>query len=103
MPGYAKSIVAVHGIYGDSESTWMSEEADDEPGKSWLIQLHEDNPGSRIMTFGYDASHTEGRLYTMGRIRDKALQLLDELVRLRREKHFSSVCILSIIEPNSVG
>lgn len=97
-----KSVVAVHGIYGDRENTWMSDESGDRPRESWLRQIHEDNPSSRIMTFGYDAIHTEGGLYTMGRIRDKALQLLDALVKLRRGKDLSSVCNLLIIDPSVV-
>ena len=93
------SIVAVHGIYGDRENTWMSDGTDGQPKESWLKQIHEDNPSSRIMSFGYDASHTDGRLYTMSRIREKALQLLDELVKLRRVKGLSSVCNFLNIDP----
>ena len=70
----------------------MSDGTDGQPKKSWLKQIHEDNPSSRILSFGYDKRHTDGRLYTMGRIRGKALQLLDELVKLRRVKGLSSVC-----------
>lgn len=94
-----KSVVAVHGIYGDRMNTWMTNETNDQPGTNWLEQVHEDNPSSRIMTFGYDASHSEGGLYTMGRIRDKALQLLDDLVELRRGKNIVPVCILFIMQP----
>ena len=80
----------------------MSDESGDRPRESWLKQIHEDNPSSRIMTFNYDAIHTEGGLYTMGRIRHKALQLLDELVKLRRGKDLSSVCVFLIIAPSVV-
>lgn len=83
-PRDMKSVVAVHGIYGDRENTWTTDETNDQPSKNWLKQIYEDNPSSRIMTFGYDASHTGAGVYTMGRIRDKALQLLDDLVERRR-------------------
>ncbi len=94
-----KSVVAVHGIYGDHKNTWMTEETNDQPRTSWLQQVHKDNPSSRIMTFGYDASHNEAGLYTMGRIRDKALQLLDDLVELRRGMNLVHVCMLLIVDP----
>ena len=100
---HVKSVVAVHGIYGDREDTWMTEETDNQPKTSWLKQIHEDYPSSRIMTFGYDASHPETGLYTMGRIRDRALQLLDDLIKLRRGKNLVPVCILLIIDPSVRG
>jgi hypothetical protein len=37
------------------------------------------------MTFGYDTSNTVAGIYTMGSIREKALQLLDDLVKLRED------------------
>ncbi|KAF6226268.1 hypothetical protein HO133_009134 [Letharia lupina] len=77
-------VVAVHGIHGDRESTWMLEESNQQPGSQWLHQIYEDNPSSRVMTFGYDSSRFETGLCKMGRFKDAALQLLDDLVELRR-------------------
>lgn len=78
----------------------MTDATEDQPRTTWLKQIHEDNPDSRIMTFGYDASHTETGLYTMGRIRNRALQLLDDLVKLWSGKNLVPVCILLIIDPS---
>ena len=78
----------------------MTDGTDDQQRTSWLDQIHKDNPSSRIMTFGYDASHTETGLYTMGRIRDRALQLLDDLTKLRGGKNLVPVCTLLIIDPS---
>lgn len=75
------SVVAVHGIYGDRENTWMTEGTHDEPGCNWLKdRIYNVYPRSRILTFGYDA---EAGIYAMTRIREKAFQLLDDLVELR--------------------
>ena len=97
---HTKSVVAVHGIYGDSRTTWMTDEMENHPRTSWLKQIHKDNPSSRVMTFGYDATHTETGLYTMSRIRDRALQLLDDLIKLRGGKNLDPVCTIVIIDPN---
>ena len=94
-----KSVVAIHGIYGDRKDTWMTDKMTNQLRTSWLHQIHEDNPNSRIMTFGYDASHTEAGLYTMGRIRDQALQLLNDLVKLRRGRNLVSVYLQLIVDP----
>lgn len=79
-----KSVVAVHEIYVDCENTWTIDEIKNQSRISWLKQIHEDNPSSRIITFSYDATRTGAGIYTIGRIRDKALQLLDDLVDVRR-------------------
>jgi len=78
------SVVAVHGIHGDRENTWKTEETNDEPGCNWLKdRIYNDYPKSRILTFGYDASNAGVGIYAMKRIREKALQLLNDLVELR--------------------
>ena len=97
---HMESVVAVHGIYGDSRNSWMTDEMDNHPRASWLEQIHRDNPSSRVMTFGYDATHTGTGLYTMSRIRDRALQLLDDLIKLRGGKNRDPVCTLLTIDPN---
>ena len=88
------SVVAVHGIHGDRESTWMLEESNQQPGSQWLHQIYEDNPSSRVMTFGYDSSRFGTGLCKMGRFKDAALQLLDDLVELRRGPDLVAVYIL---------
>jgi hypothetical protein len=88
------SVVAVHGIHGDRENTWTAEGANDESSCNWLKdRIYNDYPRSRILTFGYDASSAGGGIYAMKRIREKALQLLDDLVELR--EGLNSVCALS--------
>jgi hypothetical protein len=79
------SVVAVHGIFGDRENTWTTEETDGQSGINWLKErIYDDYSSSRVLTYGYDASHTGAGVYTMGGIREKALQLLDDLVELRK-------------------
>jgi hypothetical protein len=79
------SVVAVHGLYGDREDTWTTDGTDDVPGSNWLKdQIYESYPSSRILTFGYNASDTRAGISTMAGIRKKALQLLDDLVELRK-------------------
>jgi hypothetical protein len=88
------SVVAVHGICGDRENTWTTNGTNDELGCNWLKdRIYNDYPRSRILTFGYDVSNTGKGIYTMTRIREKALQLLDDLVELR--KGLNPVCALS--------
>lgn len=78
-------MIAVHGLHGDREGTWTTNRIGDEPGRNWLKDpLHKHYPGSRILAFGYDASATRAGILTMGGIREKALQLLDDLIQLRQ-------------------
>ncbi|RDL42485.1 uncharacterized protein BP5553_02464 [Venustampulla echinocandica] len=80
-------VVAVHGLSGNRDSTWMEDGEEGNQGKNWLIDtLHSyyEYPKSRILTFGYDTSHAVAGIYTIGGIRKKALQLLDDLVELRK-------------------
>ncbi|KAK3335250.1 hypothetical protein B0T19DRAFT_452139 [Cercophora scortea] len=52
--GFVADIVAVHGLGGDSFSTWT----DNKSGKMWLKDFLPESQyfhNSRIMTFGYDA------------------------------------------------
>ena len=97
---HMESVVAVHGIYTDSRNTWMTDEMDNHPRTCWLMQIHKDNPGSRVMTFGYDATHSGTGLYTMSRIRDRVLQLLDDLIKLRGGKKLNPVSTLLAINSN---
>jgi hypothetical protein len=79
------SVVAVHGLHGGREDTWRTDGTDNAPGSNWLKdQIYESYPASRILTFGYDASNTRAGISTMAGIREKALQLLDDLVELRK-------------------
>ena len=80
------SIVAVHGLYGDHKDMWTIDETDNAPSRNWLKDhIYERYPGSRILTFGYDASNTRARISTIAGIKEKALQLLDDLVKFRKE------------------
>ena len=56
----------------------------DVSSNNWLEdQIHQRNPTSRIMAFGYDATLGKAGIATMAGIRAKALQLLNELVKIR--------------------
>ncbi|KAG4434616.1 hypothetical protein IFR05_009909 [Cadophora sp. M221] len=70
-------VVAVHGYHGDRHTSWGG------PYNNWLeYSLFPQYPSSRILTFGYDAHGIKGTSTRAG-IRQKAVQLLDELVKLR--------------------
>ncbi|PVH77725.1 hypothetical protein DL98DRAFT_423188, partial [Cadophora sp. DSE1049] len=70
-------VVAVHGYHGDRHTSWGG------PYSNWLEDsLHVRYPSSRILTFGYDAHGIKGTSTRAG-IKEKAVQLLDELVKLR--------------------
>ena len=78
-------MIAVHGLHGDREDTWTTNRIGDDQGRNWLKDLLQKHyPGSRILAFGYDASATRAGILTMGGIREKALQLLDDLIQLRQ-------------------
>jgi hypothetical protein len=48
-------IIAVHGFGGDAYRTWQHEN-----GYSWLHHLHEQYPGVRVYTYGYDSGMAFG-------------------------------------------
>ena len=85
------SVVAVHGLYGDRETTWTYEEEREEgeiEDKSemrwnWLKDGSLTEPEPRTLTFGYDASLTNNGIVRAEGIKEKALKLLDELVEHR--------------------
>lgn len=91
------SVVAVHGIHGNRGNAWGTDEANHQPGSNWLEQIHKDRPSSRIVTFGYDSRHFASGVYTTERFRDTALQLLDDLVELRRGSDLSAVRVPLIL------
>jgi hypothetical protein len=43
-------IVAIHGLGGDAYRTWQHEN-----GFNWLQHLHEEFPGIRVFSYGYDS------------------------------------------------
>lgn len=74
------SIVAVHGLNGDSETTWTSRQTN----AFWLKDfLPYDVPNARVMTFGYNADAVFGN--TTAEIIDHAKSLLSSLVDRREE------------------
>ena len=91
------SIVAVQGIHRDRLNAQMTDETDHLLSSDWLHDMHSENPSSRIIAFDYDSSHIEAGINTIGRFKDKALQLLDGLVKLRGKTDLVAVCILSIL------
>jgi len=67
------SIVAVHGLGGEWDTTWT-----DENGKFWLQDfLPLDLPRARIMSYGYNAHTAFSKAVTD--ISDVAASLLDRL------------------------
>ena len=61
--------------------------------------MHLENPSSRSIVFDYDSSHIEAGINTIGCFKNRALQLLDGLVKLRGKTDLVAVCILSILYP----
>ncbi|KUJ16881.1 uncharacterized protein LY89DRAFT_67055 [Mollisia scopiformis] len=81
-PESAFDLVAVHGLFEDSQETWTP--ADET--KTWLeANLYETYTNARIMTFGYETDESKDGISTRGSIRKKALQMLEELLELRKE------------------
>ena len=72
----------------------MIEESSQQPETCWLQQIHEDNPTSRVMTFGYESCQLGAAICTMECFKAAALHLLDDLVELRRGPDLVAVCIL---------
>jgi hypothetical protein len=75
-------IVAIHGLGGNRLRTFTKDD------DVWLKDLLPEHPcvapmNPRVSTFGYDASIAFGK--SVSRIRDFAVQLLNELERTRRE------------------
>jgi hypothetical protein len=74
------SIVAVHGLNGDSKNTWTNSRTN----AFWLKDfLPHDVPDARILTFGYNAGAAFGN--TTADIIDHAKSLLSSLVDKREE------------------
>ncbi|TGO08253.1 hypothetical protein BTUL_0219g00220 [Botrytis tulipae] len=80
---YRIDIVALHGIKGDAFRTW-TEKNEDGVKNMWLRdQLPNELPGARIFSFGYDANVLFSR--GTGTIEDFATNLLEDLVRVRKD------------------
>ena len=85
------SIIAVHGLNGDSMNTWTHFPGRGKPSTMWLRDLlPEKLPSSRVMTFQYDAS-VVGNTSAHG-VRGNASKLL----QLLRDKREDDVCVFSI-------
>ena len=88
------SLVAIQGIHRDRLNARKTAETD-----HWLHWMHLEHPSSRIIAFDYDSSHIEAGINTIGCFKNRALQLLDGLVKLRGKPNLVAVCILSILYP----
>ncbi|RYO62404.1 hypothetical protein AA0116_g5158 [Alternaria tenuissima] len=78
----AIDIVAVHGLAGDSYSTWT----DENNGKLWLRDLLPESLGfgnARVMTFGYDHSEWLKQVDSWEENKKSSDVLLDHIVRTR--------------------
>ena len=75
------SIVFVHGLTGNRESTWT----DKESGVFWPAHLlKNDIPKTRIMTFGYDADVVHfWAMASQNSIGNHALKLVNSLAQIR--------------------
>jgi hypothetical protein len=81
------SVVAVHGLNGHREMSWTYEAEGDKV--MWLNDfLPSYIRNARIMTFGY---RLEGEGVLAAEIRDKAINLLDELCNERRSDNVSGL------------
>ena len=88
------SLVVVQGIHSDRLNARMTAETN-----HWLRWMRLENPSSRIIAFDYNSSHIEAGINTIGCFKNRALQLLDGLVKLRGKTDLVAVCILSILYP----
>jgi hypothetical protein len=78
-------IIAVHGLGGDVHRTWQHEN-----GFNWLDHIHEEFPGVRVYSYGYDS----GMAFTLGTVglTDYARHLLSLIKRIRNRTsvHYKS-------------
>lgn len=70
------SVVAIHGLYGSSHSSWTDIGWEDEVLPSLGGQ-------SRLSLYTYDVFGSNGGILTRGGARDEATKLLDSLLKLR--------------------
>ncbi|WP_291995475.1 alpha/beta hydrolase [Candidatus Accumulibacter sp. ACC003] len=75
-PRRAMDVVFVHGLGGDSWTTWMADK--DNIGSFWPNWLAEDVPGLGIWTLGYAASGSKWKEESMP-LADRGNQVLDLL------------------------
>jgi hypothetical protein len=92
-------IIFVHGLTGDSYTTWLEAES----GTYWPVHLLSRSlPNARIMSFGYDADVAKflGPV-SQNNLRNHASTLLEELAALRAEDNSvrsSLICRASVID-----
>jgi protein SERAC1 len=77
------SIIFVHGLSGDREETWKSEDA----AAPWPQTLLPSKvPNARVLTFGYDAYVADWRgMVSKNRIGNHAMNLLTSVATFREE------------------
>lgn len=99
LPTNKTSIVFVHGLTGNRESTWTHK-----TGKVFWPKdlLPKDLPKARIITFGYDADIIRG-LSTVGNgtLRDHGKALAEDLA-IRRKKTDSVRLFIALFTINRV-
>jgi hypothetical protein len=47
---HSTDIIAVHGVGGDPHRSWQHEN-----GYNWIHHIHEEFPGVRVYSYGYDS------------------------------------------------
>ncbi|KAE9371781.1 ankyrin [Stipitochalara longipes BDJ] len=78
-------VVAVHGLYGHRVGTWTTDAIGEEPGTSWMTeQIYKQHKNAQVWTYGYNASINRTGISTRTGIRQKALDLLETLVEMRK-------------------
>jgi hypothetical protein len=79
------SVVVVHGVYGGWDDRTLTN-----PGSgtsSWVVHYTQSlNSDSRILRFKYNASRILAGPYTRAAVRKRALRLLDDLLKLRKNE-----------------
>lgn len=74
--GYTVDVIAVHGLGGDPYFTWQHDN-----GYNWLSHLHEEFPGIRVFSYGYDSGIAFASDYTL--LSDYARHLLENIKLVR--------------------
>lgn len=92
-------VVSVHGLYGHRIGTWTTDAIGEEPGTSWMKeQIYREQPDSQVWTYGYDASINKSGIATRMAIQEKAYDLLDKLLEMRKKwKSVRADCVKSSI------
>lgn len=76
--------MAVHGICGDNQRTWTTEEGDGSLEQNWFTEIVAKDQKCRVLGFSHELHEARESLSMAENIRQAARRLLSDLIRLRQ-------------------